>query len=277
MKNILVPTDFSKPANRASEIAIAIAEQTNSEIHFLHIQYTPVPWITLNKEREERYPETLKEIGYAKGELSRLVKKAEDKGLKAEQFLVFDEGREEILKHIPFHHHDFVVMGSSGATGAKELLIGSNAQKILRDATIPVLVVKEGSVWPVENIVFPSSFESNVKQPFQTVVEFADLNDSKIHLLYVNTPFSFEETEQSMAKMHDFHKTCPRGGSCTLNIYNSLNEERGIMQFVDSIGAGLIAITTHGRSGFLRLISKSITESLANHTEIPVLSINLSS
>ena len=138
-------------------------------------------------------------------------------------------------------------------------------------------MVKEGSVWPVENIVFPSSFESDVKQPFQTVVEFADLNDSKIHLLYVNTPFSFEETEQSMAKMHDFHKTCPRGGSCTLNIYNSLNEERGIMQFVDSIGAGLIAITTHGRSGFLRLISKSITESLANHTEIPVLSINLSS
>lgn len=275
MKNILVPTDFSKAANRASEVAIEIAVQAKAEIHFLHIQYTPVSWIKLNKESEGQYPETLKEIGHAKAELSRLVKKAKDKGLKADQFLVFDEGRSEILRHIPLHHHDFVVMGSHGASGATELFIGTNAQKVIRDATIPVLIVKEKSIWPVKSIVFPSSFESDVKQPFQTVVDFANLYNAKIHLLYVNTPFSFEETEQSMAKMQDFHKACPRGGTCTLNIHNSLNEERGILQFVNSIGSDLIAATTHGRSGFLRLLSKSITESLVNHTDTPVLSINL--
>ena len=275
MKNILVPTDFSETANRAAEIAISIAEQFGAEIHFLHLLITPVLWVKLDKEKEERFPETLKEIGHAKIELHKLVKKAEDKGLKAEQFLVFDVGREEILNHIPFHHHDFVVMGSRGASGAKELFVGSNAQKILRDATVPVLIIKENSKWPFNNIVFASSFEEDVKEPFQTVVKLADLNESSINLLYVNVPFSFEETDRSMKKMHAFHKSCLRGGTCTTNIYNSLNEERGILKFSKSAGADLIALVTHGKSGFLSFLSKSITESLANHSEIPILSINL--
>lgn len=275
MKNILVPTDFSDTASRAADIAIAIAEKSGAEIHFLHLQITPVPWVKLDKEKEQRFPETLKEIGRAKSELNKLVKKAENKGLKAEQFLVFDVGREEILKHIPFHHHDFVVMGSHGASGAKELFVGSNAQKVLRDATVPVLIIKEKSKWPVKNVVFASNFEEDVKEPFKTVVKFADLNESNIHLLYVNVPFSFEETDRSLEKMHDFHETCPRGGTCTTNIYNSLNEERGILKFSESVNADLIALTTHGRSGFFNLIGKSITENLANHADIPILSINL--
>ena len=60
MKNILVPTDFSETANRAADIAIAIAEKSGAEIHFLHLQITPVPWVKLDKEKEQRFPETLK-------------------------------------------------------------------------------------------------------------------------------------------------------------------------------------------------------------------------
>jgi nucleotide-binding universal stress UspA family protein len=275
MKNILVPTDFSDVANRAADIAIAIAEKSGAEIHFLYLQITPVQWVKLDKEKEKRFPETLKQIGHAKGELNELVKKAEKKGLKAKQFLVFDVSKEEILKHIPFHHHDFVVMGSHGASGAKELFVGSNAQKVLRDATVPVLIIKEKSQWPFNNIVFASSFEDDVKEPFQSVVKLADLSESNIHLLYVNVPYSFEETDRSLEKMHAFHKSCPRGGTCTTNIYNSLNEERGILKFAESVEADLIALTTHGKTGFLSLMSKSITESLVNHSEIPILSINL--
>jgi len=167
------------------------------------------------------------------------------------------------------------VMGSRGASGAKEYFVGSNAQKVLRDAKIPVLIVKKSSVWPVNDVVFASNFEEEIKEPFQTVVKLADLNESNIHLLYVNVPFSFEETDRSLEKMHAFHKTCPRGGTCTTNIYNSQNEERGILQFSKASGADLIAVVTHGKSGFLSFMSESISENLANHSETSILSINL--
>tara|TARA_R110002096_G_scaffold434674_1_gene657284 strand:- start:11152 stop:11985 length:834 start_codon:yes stop_codon:yes gene_type:complete len=275
MKNILVPTDFSDTANRAADIAIAIAEKAKAEIHFLHLQVTPVEWVKLDKRKEKRYPDTLKQIGHARGELHKWVRKAEEKGLIAKDFLVFDVSRDEILKHIPHHHHDFVVMGSHGASGAKELLIGSNAQKILRHATVPVLVVKEQSTWPMQNIVFASSFEDDVQTAFHTVVKLADLSEANIHLLYVNVPSAFEETDKSLEKMKAFHKSCPRKGTCTLNIYNALNEERGILSFAEAINADLIAMTTHGRTGFLSLTGKSIAESVANHSETSLLSLNL--
>jgi nucleotide-binding universal stress UspA family protein len=275
MKNILVPTDFSATANRAADIAITIAEKTNAEIHFLHIQVTPVTWVKLDIEQEKNYPETVKAIGHAKSSLDELVKRAEKRGLIAKKFLVFDVGRKELLKHIPHHQHDFVVMGSHGASGVKEIFVGSNAQKMLRETKVPILIIKEKSSWPLKNVVFASNFEEDVMEPFRTVVEIVNIYESNLHLLYVNVPSSFEETDKSMEKMHNFHKSCPRGVTCTTNIFNSLNEERGILKFAESVNADLIALSTHGKSGFLNLLGKSITESLANHADTAILSINI--
>lgn len=278
MKNILVPTDFSPLANSASEYALKIAEKAKAEIHFLHIQFTPVDWVKLDKEKEKNYPETLKQIGHAKNELNKWEKRAEDLGLKVRTFLTYDAGREEIIKHVSNYHHDFVVMGSHGASGARETFIGSNAQKIIRNAVAPVLVIKEQPPrFPLKDIVFASGFEEDVQEQFNQVVDFADLMEANIHLLYVNTMYNFEETDKSEAKMQRFLKHCPRGGTCSINIYNALNEERGIREFAQRQNADLIAITTHGKTGFLSLISKSIAESLVNHADTAVLSMNLKS
>lgn len=56
MKKILVPTDFSDCANASSEYAIRLAKKMNAEIHFLHLQFTPVDWVKLSKEKEKLYP-----------------------------------------------------------------------------------------------------------------------------------------------------------------------------------------------------------------------------
>ena len=159
MKNILVPTDFSACANNASAIGINLAKKSKAEIHFLHIVSTPVEWRKLPKEKEKNFPEILKHIGYAKAELSKWVKKAEKQGLKAKQFMVFNADNDEILKHLKHHKHDFIVMGSHGSKGIKELLIGSNAQKIIRFSPVPVLVVKDKQKrFEVKNIVYASVF-----------------------------------------------------------------------------------------------------------------------
>jgi len=50
MKNILVPTDFSKNCNKAEELGIEMAKLYNSEIHFFHLMKTPVEWVKLEKK-----------------------------------------------------------------------------------------------------------------------------------------------------------------------------------------------------------------------------------
>ena len=75
MENILVPTNFSKNCEKAAELGIQMAKIYDSEIHFYHLMQTPVDWVQLDKLKEKRYPETLKQIGIAKAKLRELEKK----------------------------------------------------------------------------------------------------------------------------------------------------------------------------------------------------------
>lgn len=274
MKKILVPTDFSDCARAAEDFGLELAKNANTEIHFLHLLTTPIDWTKISLEKEKLFPEIKAKIGFAKNELNKLSKRAEKLGIKVEQFLVLNKQSEEIDEHIKHHKHDFIVMGSHGARGIKELL-GSNTQKVVRHSPVPVLVVKQKpKKFEIKNIVFASTFQEDVHKPFHKIIEFADLLKAKIHLLNVNMPFLFKETDEAEANMQAFLKKCPKG-TCSINIYNALNEERGIQKFAKSINADVIAMTTHGKTGFMKMISPSITESLVNHSDIPVLSVNI--
>lgn len=278
MKKILVPTDFSDCANVAATIAQDIAKRAKAELYFLHMHETAPEGGHAHMHGGGTHTGTShhhSHEGHHKNELDKLVRLAEQKGVPAKPVLVKNTGNERIVSYIDGYHIDLVVMGTHGMSGLKEFLSGSTAQRIVQESPVPVLVVKNGNEkMQFKNIVFASSFEVDVHKPFLKVVEFADLVDAHIHLLYVNMPFNFKETDEAEANMHAFHKKCPRG-TCSVNIYNALNEERGIQKFSESTKADAIALTTHGRSGFMKLISRSITESLVNHSEIPVLSVNI--
>lgn len=274
MKRILIPTDFSDCAAAAESAGLQIAEKAGAELHFLHLIPTPVDWIDIPLEKEKLYPEVRAEIARAKNALSALVARAEAKGIQAEPFLVFNKSREEIVEHVKVYACDFVVMGSHGAKGFREI-IGSNAQQVVRASPVPVLVVKKVTDnFEVKNIVFASDFEEDVHAPFREILEFARLMHAQLHLLYVNMPYHFKETDEAETAMADFMSRYNDIG-CTMNIYNAQNEERGIEKFTRKIKADAVAITTHGRSGFMKIISSGVTESLVNHSGVPVLSVNI--
>ena len=57
----------------------------------------------------------------------------------------------------------------------------------------------------------------------------------------------------------------------TINIFNDLSEEEGIIYFADSINADLVAMATHGRTGFAHVLAGSIAEEVVSHSKRPVL------
>ena len=275
MKKILIPTDFSECANAASEYAIQLAKLAKAEVNFLHLQSTPVDWIKLSKEKEEHYPETLHAIGRTKSKLNRWVKKAEMNNVKAESSLVFDAGKEEVLRHLNDRQHDFLVMGSHGIKGLKEQVIGSNAQQMIRNAKVPVLIIKTPVLSPIKNILFVSDFIDVSKKSFHTLTHFADLLKANIDLLFVNTPKKFRETKETSENMDELMAHCSRGGTCTRNVINAASVENGIKDFLIKNNMDMIVICTHGKSGLYQLLSPSIAEKIANHISLPLLSIKL--
>jgi len=276
MKNILVPTDFSKNCTKAANLGIEIAKLYDAEIHFLHQMTTPVDWVKLDKQKEKRYPETLKEIGVVKSKLRELEKKAEHEGLKCRTFLQFDSGQKDILEHSGHFHHDFIVTGSSGTRGGIRELMGSNVEKIVRKADVPVVVVKDEEVsFPFKDIVFVSDFLQDVSDAFKQVISIAEKCGAHIHLLRVNTQTDFNSIEQGLNPINEFLKKFPDLDNFSMNVYNEPDVETGINNFLRYKNADLTAMCTHGRTGFLSLFSKSIAEGITNHSELPVMTIKM--
>ncbi|MCP4438050.1 MAG: universal stress protein [Aureispira sp.] len=276
MKNILVPTDFSDCAAHAKDAALQLAKKTGAALTYIHIMDIPRNWGVLGNGKLLDYPEQIREqIGVAEVQMDNLVKMATKEGVTAKKILTYDQNLEDLIRHIENHDYDMVVMGSHGASGMKEVFLGSVAQKVLRGSTAPVLVIKSKiEDLKIENIAFASTFKEDVDEPFRYIKTIADAFGAKIHLVYINMPFAFEETHKSEARMQAFLDKFPVS-NCTMNIFNSFDEEAGILQFAKQHKIDLIATTTHGKSGFIQMLSPSITESLANHAQQLVLSVNV--
>jgi len=275
MKNILVPTDFSDCADCASSYAIQIASRAKAKINFLHLQDTPVDWVKLPKSEESKYPDTLHEIGIAKGHLNELVKRAEHQGVMAGQTLIYRIGKEVVLNHLESHSYDFMVMGTHGAQGMKEKLIGSNAQHMIRNANVPVLVIKQPLEKSIKKIVFASDFSDVSVDSFSRIMAFAKLVDAELDLLYVDTPKHEKDHDTVDSNMDKLVNSIEGVSAIRTNHVDAGTVEEGVYKFCEENDIDLIAICTHGKSGFQQLFAPSIAETLANHSELPVLSIKL--
>jgi nucleotide-binding universal stress UspA family protein len=166
-------------------------------------------------------------------------------------------------------------MGSHGASGFKEMFIGSNAEKVVRNSEVPVLIIKKHHPdFKVTDFVFASDFTDEIKKPFEKAVEFANKFDSTLHLVMITTPNNFKSTPISQEIMRSFAANFKINKFQT-HIYNETNVEKGILNFADSVHADLIGMSTHGRKGLSHFFNGSISEDLVNHSTLPVITFKI--
>lgn len=260
MKNqILVPTDFSDFSDYAADAAIQIAKRFDADIHFLNITFLDAD---LNVEIRAAMDKV----------------KAEYAEMGIVMTTVFKSGAlvNVIKDYVTANSIDLIVMGSHGASGFNEMMIGSNTQKVVRSIHCPLLVVKK-SIGEVDfqNIVFASDFSLNEKEVFERFLEFIQMfSNPKIHLMAVNSSSFFNQPQFLLRDaMHQF-KVLAGTVPCTLHIKSNFNVESGIKHFASTIDADLIVVSNYQRNRLRRLFVGSTVEALINHSEIPVLSLD---
>ena len=165
-------------------------------------------------------------------------------------------------------------MGSKGASGIDEVLIGSNTEKVVRFAKCPVVTIKsEVNLIGIKNIVLATNLEEDQTKLIQKLKEMQKITGAKLHLVKINTPNSFHTQRQMEEEFAKYIKEHGLGNIQTA-IYNESSEEDGILFYAEDVKADLIAIGTHGRTGLLHLLSGSIAEDLVNHSQIPVWTLS---
>ena len=272
MKKILVPTDFSECANIASEAAIKMAKMSSAEILFLHYMAIPVNWIHLDSnENKKMYPDVTKKVRAVTNQLETLVQSANKEGVKAQHHIAFNNDSSNVINHIEEFGIDFVVMGSHGVRGIKEFFLGSNAQKMIRQAIVPVLIIKKKlETMDKPNIVFLSDFELDMLPAFRKIVDFADILNASIQLLYINTPSDFQDTWTIRSRVEKFRHQI-KDKQAQVQIIDALDFEEGLAKYCKGLKCGMIAMISHHKGLFHR---NEKAESIVNHLDLPFFSVN---
>ncbi len=276
MKKILVPFDFSRPAISAFRFALDFAERSKGKIYLVHVIQLPVLHGTLLMPTLNFEKELLKELREkAEKQFKKITEKYERDGVNVSWDVLFGAPSKTLLDLINAENFDIVMMGSHGASGLREYVIGSNAEKMIRRSRIPVLVTKKYRKRAIKNIVFPNTLETeNQSVLLDKVKALQDFFQARLHVVWVNTPVNFTSDVVTQQKLELFakHYGLKR---YTLNIFNHPNEEDGIIHFDKVVGADLIAMGTHGRKGLIHLLNGSLAEDVANHTESPMWTYSL--
>jgi len=140
---MLVPTDFSSAAQNASSYAFELARSFGSEVIFVHVLPLSMP-VTFDA-RPIDYPPALRPECDAM--LESVVQAARAKGVKTARWIVrVGIPTHEIVEAARDLDADLIVIATHGYTGWKHFTIGSTAERVVRAAHCPVLVVREKEI-----------------------------------------------------------------------------------------------------------------------------------
>ena len=278
MKSILVPTDFSQQAEKALLLAYQIARNNGSNIILLHVM---------------EYPKTLQVDTVGAGAFSYLDNIHESlsqEALKKLEHIVTDP-RFEVVTIIPQMENgnpfegisqmvadqkvDLIVMGTKGASGIEEMLIGSNAEKVVRYAHCPVLTVShEVDFSHLKEIVFATDLVDDQHYIVQELKKLQEIFGAALHIVRISTPSEFIYHDDFLRKAEKFVNKY-KISNYHIHVFKCFKEAEGIIYYAEELNAGLIAIATHGRTGFARLARGSVAEKVVNHSTRPVWTCHL--
>jgi nucleotide-binding universal stress UspA family protein len=272
MKKILVPCDFSEQAIQAFRFALDIARETKGSVHLVHVVELPVihdPVFMPVMSFEEALINEFREN--AEKQFQKLQSKYAGPADKIYTQVLFGGTFRMLTDYIEKEQIDLVVMGTRGASGAREVLVGSNTEKVVRRSPVPVIAVKKYvPASNIKNIVFPNTLHTeNQENLIMKVKALQQLFKATLHIVWINTPTNFTPDRITRQRLAAFAKRF-MFKDYTINVYNDPYEDAGIINFTHDIGADMIAMGTHGRKGVAHVLAGSIAEDVVNHVDCPI-------
>ncbi|HRD51111.1 MAG TPA: universal stress protein [Flavobacteriales bacterium] len=285
MKKILVPTDFSQPAENALEMAMVLAKKRGAAIHLLHSVDVPgtwqdAQWSTLvmanrsTRAQHELYPEARARIGAARQKLEAATMSLQKRGISSAYTLVPNAAWQEVVEATTRMRSDLVIMGTHGAGALKEAFLGSHAQRVIRSCTVPVLTLRHKWAGRMEQVALVADpMEKGIDKHLNRLITLLQGTRTRFHLLHVNTPGRFQDTGTTMAQLEGLANKLE--AEVRLHAVDHYSPSEGGIDFAVREGMDLIALVTHGRTGANAFLNPSVAETIANMNPLPTLTLRV--
>lgn len=294
---IIVPLDGSRLSEQALPLAVALAERARAKLRLVLVHQLPT--VPLSSEGRQLYVslelETRKaEKAYLKTFAEQLKKQS---GVAVTSRTLSGPVAANLREYIKESRTDLVVMTSRGQGGIRRLWLGSVADAVIRESSVPVLLVRpEENPSPrpvlenIRQIMVPLDGSALAEAILYPAKELAAVTGAELLLIQIiqtlapafegprPVPSTFDEDLRNLRRMEasDYlRKVTERcrqfGGKAVYSVTLGGNVANEILERAESLNVGMIAIATHGRGGLKRLALGSVADKLIRAAPCPVL------
>ncbi len=291
-ERILVPLDGSEMAEGALPLAIRLARTEASTLILTRAVEVVRMMVPAGTEYELAYHEQAQTHRWdqARGYLQDIQVSDRCKGISTRFTTHVGNPASVILDTAEEEACDLIVMTTHGYRGLTRWVLGSVAEKVLRNAACPVLVLREDR--PIQHILIPLDGSKLSEEAIAPAIELAERVDAAVTLLHVDDSLSvmdhasldaIEQFEPGMAEQMrvgyaDRSETYLRNLRDSIDTFVPVNTRSMLGKPADEIldvarreACDLIAMSTHGRSGVRRWVYGSVTEKVLRSGDTPLL------
>ena len=289
VRSILVATDLSEGSDPLLRAAGAIAAATGAELHVLHaLDFEPIELSPAGDDPPAGFPDLVSRTERA---LEEQVERAVPSGATvASRTVVIYLAHKAILARAADVSADLIVLGPHRGRTLDRVL-GSTADRVVRTASVPVLVVSEGLSLPLRRTVAPI----DLSEPARTALErafswtaalghaAAGEPPPELHVLHVIPDLPgiagiVPVDEPRIAADLDREASAAReraGGAANVEVVVELRRggspAEEILGYAQSVDADLLVLGTHGRGAIARALIGSVASSVARRATCAVL------
>lgn len=282
-RKILLATDFSAPARRAAGEAVRLARREKAELHLLYVD------VVAQQDLEAfGHPALAGYIGRFDRKLRRAVRR--DSHVHYDRLVtavVHDSVvAHGILRYAAAKGIDLIVLGTQGRGAVKEKILGSVAQRVMREARVPVLLVGRAQASPAAAIaepviLAPVALSERCGAPLARAAALARERGARLVVLHVidrgrqsrDAEWPRTVTEATARKRLEAFVAAAGLPVEPEQLVASGEAAQVIFDLADRRGAELIVMAAPGRGrGWLdRLLLGSVTRKVARRAPCPVL------
>jgi nucleotide-binding universal stress UspA family protein len=271
LKTVLVPTDFSKGAERALGRALLLPLAQGARLHVLHVLPGDLP-VKVRAKVEAKAKRTLDRV------LSRAragMTIGREGNLTSE--ILVGEAFVEIIRCSRRMGAELIVLGRHGCRPIRDMFIGTTAERVARKGDVPVLVVNRTPVRPYRRPLIATDLGDASHRTFELALRILGFGVPTIHVVHAfNVPFEgFVTPTFSAREKSDYRKALRETAVAGLSAFLATYEDVDV-RWKTAIRAGdarsvtlgeaarrrtdLIAIGTHGRAGVAHALLGSVAE-----------------
>ncbi|MFN3754659.1 universal stress protein [Flavobacterium sp.] len=276
MKKILIPLDFSETSDNAFVYALEMAKLLKAELVLLHTFELPVVDTQAMSFNYATIYNTIELANFEhfKEKLPQLRSMASERKLDhipMNHILMDGDLLNNIKKVVVEENIDLVVMGTNGAEGWFDTLLGTNTGAVLTNVEVPVLSVPADAQYKkIETIAFTTRFRPKDIEALHKVLFYAKKFQAQVKCLYVKTIDSDVNSETINRWKSHFEDE----ENLQFFIIPDEDVQRTIEDFLDNQNADMLAMLTYKRNFFVELFTTTTTQKLSYYLKTPILALH---